>query len=94
METQFDSQEAVTPEIVSPTANWAKPTFKKGLKLRQKLKLRKEEFGTRSIRPTEQPKLNRIAADQDELLDAINQIKDTVDTTRRLHAQYFNGLEQ
>ncbi|MBK1877997.1 hypothetical protein [Pelagicoccus mobilis] len=95
METALNSTDHIpTPEVVSPTANWGKPTFKKGLKLRTKLKLR-NEFGERSIhQPTEQPTLNRIKADQDELLDAINQIKSTVNTTRRLHAQYFNQEEK
>lgn len=96
METNSNSSpNLVTPETVSPTANWAKPTIKKSLKLKRKLRLRQNDLGERSThQPTEQPKLTRIHADQDELLEAISQIKDTVDTTRRLHARIFNGLEK
>lgn len=89
-----ENQEILTPEMVSPTADWAKPAFKKGLKLRRKLKLR-DEFGERCIRkPIEQPKLNRIKADHNELLDAFNQMKSSVEITRRLHAIVFNGLDR
>lgn len=85
--------EQPTPETVSPTANWAKPTLKKGLKLRRKLRL-SDEFGSRCIAsPSEQPTLNRINPNSEELTASIEQIKSTVDASRHAHARVFNGLD-
>lgn len=91
MESPENSVEEIqTPETVSPTANWAKPIFKGGLKLKPKLKLRRDGDGA-SRHPNEQPQLNRINPNQDELLDAITQLQETVDSTRHTHARIFNG---
>lgn len=92
--TELNSQEIATPEVVSPTAHWAKPKFKGGLKLKQKLKLRDESEERRSIKPTQQPKLNRIRANEKEMIEAMFDLNASIDTTRKLHSRLFNGLAE
>lgn len=90
MEQQIEtSTPSITPESVSPTSNWGKPTFKKKLAIKRRLTLNRDTFGTRSICPPNvQPKLNRINPDESELLEAMEGLS----TIRRIHSQTFNCI--
>lgn len=88
-QNQDTNTSAITPENVSPTAEWGKPKFKKKLAIKRRLSLNRD-----ACPPTVQPKLNRIRTNEVELLDAIESLNACVGTTRRLHAQIFNGLNK
>lgn len=90
-ETRNNETENATLETASPTANWAKPKFKRKLALKPRLKL-VDSFGNRRILPpNEQPKTIRYSPNKDELAQAIAEVRATASATRRDLARIFNA---